>query len=492
MSVLALDVGTSGVTALVVSEAGVVLRRGRAEFPQHVPQPGWVEHQPEEIWQATLAATRTVLAEVPDVSCVGVTAQRETAVLWDRRTLAAPRPAIVRQDRRTASQRTARRDAGQADRVAERTGLRLDPCFTAPTLSWLAEREPQAWEGVTGGRTHVGTLDAYIVSRLTGGRRFVTDASNASRTLLYDLRTGDWSAELCELFGVPVPALPEIVPSYGEVGRTDPEAFLGLDLAVSGIAGDQQAALFGQGCFEPGRSTCSYRTGSIVLVNTGSTPVLSDQLLTTVAWMKPDGELVYALEGPVFATGAAVQWLRDGLQVIDSAAEVEALARTVPDSDGVVFVPALTGLGAPHWDADARGALHGVSQHTTRAHLARATLDSIAFQVRDVVDAMTAQAGLPVPALQVGGGAAANDLLCQLQADQLGVPVHRGKVGETTALGAALLAGLGSGVWSTTDELADVWQLDRSFRPSAGVRDDGSHARWLDAVQRGSGWAAGG
>jgi glycerol kinase len=296
---------------------------------------------------------------------------------------------------------------------------------------------------------------------------------------------------LCELFGVPVPALPEIVPSYGEVGRTDPDAFLGLDLPVSGIAGSQQAALFGQGCFEPGRTKCTYGTGSFVLANTGRTPVLSDRLLTTVAWMEPDGRLIYALEGPVFVTGAAVQWLRDGLQVIGSAAEVESLARTVPDSDGVYFVPALTGLGAPHWDADARGTLFGVTRGTTRAHVARATLDSIAFQVRDVVDAMTDEAGIEVPTLQVDGGASANDLLCQLQADQLGVPVQRPQVQETTALGAAFLAGLGSGVWSSTDELTGSWQLDRRFDPAAGRRDDGRHTRWLDAVQRGRGWAAG-
>jgi glycerol kinase len=344
---------------------------------------------------------------------------------------------------------------------------------------------------VTSGRTNVGTVDAYIVTRLTGGRRFVTDASNASRTLLYDLRTRDWSAELCELFGVPIPALPEIVPSYGEVGRTDPDAFLGLELPVSGIAGDQQAALFGQGCFQPGRSKCTYGTGSFVLVNTGRTPVVSERLLTTVAWMEPDGQVIYALEGPVFVTGAAVQWLRDGLQVIGSAAEIESLARTVPDSDGVVFVPALTGLGAPHWDADARGTLLGITRGTTRAHIARATLDAIAFEVRDVVDAMTDEAGLSVPNLQVDGGASANDLLCQLQADQLGVPVQRPQVQETTALGAAFLAGLGSGVWSSTDELADVWQLDRQFEPAEGQRHDGRHARWLDAVQRGAGWAAG-
>ncbi len=490
MSVLALDVGTTGVTALVVSEAGAVLRRGYQEFPQHFPRPGWVEHEPEEIWQAVLAATRAALAGAPagDITCVGVTDQRETAVLWDRSTLAAPRRAIVWQDRRTTELCEQLKDAGLEPRVAELTGLRLDPYFTATKLCWLAKNDPRSWEGVTAGRTAVGTVDAYVVARLTGGRRTVTDASNASRTLLFDLRTGAWSPELCELFGVPMSALPEVVPSYGEVGRTDPSVFLGLDVPVAGIAGDQQAALFGQGCYEAGRSKCTYGTGSFVLVNTGDVPVLSERLLTTVAWMKPGGELVYALEGAVFVTGAAVQWLRDGLQVIGSASEVEALAKTVPDSDGVVFVPALTGLGAPHWDPDARGTVLGITRGTTRAHLARATLDAIAFEVRDVVDAMTDEAGMSVPCLQVDGGASANDLLCQLQADQLGVPVQRPQVLETTALGAAFLAGLGTGVWSSSEELVDTWQLDRRFEPVPGAREDGSHARWSRAVERAKGW----
>jgi glycerol kinase len=492
MSVLALDVGTTGVTALVVAEDGGVLTRGYQEFPQHFPEPGWVEHEPEEIWQAVLAAARAALAGTgrSAVSCVGVTDQRETAVLWDRHTLAAPRRAIVWQDRRTTSLCERLRDEGHEPRVAELTGLRLDPYFTATKLTWLAEHDPRSWEGVRDGRTVVGTVDAYVVARLTGGRRTVTDASNASRTLLFDLRTGTWSEELCELFGVPGAALPEVVPSYGEVGRTDPSAFLGLDVPVAGIAGDQQAALFGQGCYAPGRSKCTYGTGSFVLVNTGDTPVLSDRLLTTVAWMTDTGEFVYALEGAVFVTGAAVQWLRDGLQLIGSAAEVESLARTVPDSAGVVFVPALTGLGAPHWDPDARGTLLGVTRGTSRAHLARATLDAIAFEVRDVVDAMTEEAGTSVPSLQVDGGASANDLLCQLQADQLGVPVQRPQVLETTALGAAFLAGLGTGVWSSPEELVDTWQLDRRFEPTPGVREDGTHRRWTRAVERAKGWAA--
>jgi glycerol kinase len=485
VSVLALDCGTTGVTALVVSEDGQVLSRGYQEFAQHFPQPGWVEHEPEEIWVAVISSCRQAL-EGQTVTAVGLTVQRETACFWDRATLQSPRRAIVWQDRRTSHLCDHMRE--HEPRIAELTGLRLDPYFTATKLAWVRRHDRATWDGVTSGRTAVGTVDSYVVARLTGGRRHLTDASNASRTLLYDLRTGAWSEELCELFGVPLSALPDIVPSWGEVGRTDPVAFLGLDLPIAGIAGDQQAALFGQGCYEQGRSKCTYGTGSFVLINTGTTPVLSARLLTTVAWMAPDGTLTYALEGAVFVTGAAVQWLRDGLQIIGSAGEVESLARSVPDSGGVVFVPALTGLGAPHWDPEARGTILGITRGTTRAHLARATLDAIAFEVRDVVDAMTSEAGCDVPSLQVDGGASANDLLCQLQADQLGVPVHRPQVLETTALGAAFLAGLGTGVWSSPQELADTWRLDRRFEPTAGVRDDGTHARWGRALERSRGW----
>jgi glycerol kinase len=487
LSVLAIDCGTTGVTALVVSEDGQVLSRGYQEFQQHFPQPGWVEHEPEEIWVAVLGACRTSLAG-HTVTAVGVTVQRETAVLWDRVSLQPPRKAIVWQDRRTTGICDTLKAAGHEPRVAELTGLRLDPYFTATKLAWIRENDPGSWAGVTAGSTAVGTVDAYVVARLTGGALHVTDASNASRTLLYDLRAGEWSDELCELFGVPRNALPRIVPSYGVVGRTDPASFLGLDLPIAGIAGDQQSALFGQGCYEPGRSKCTYGTGSFVLVNTGSTPVLSARLLTTVAWMAPDGTLTYALEGAVFVTGAAVQWLRDGLQVIAGAAEVESLAGHVTDSGGVVFVPALTGLGAPHWDPTARGTVLGITRGTTRAHLARATLDAIAFEVRDVVDAMTTEAGVTLESLQVDGGASANNLLCQLQADQLGAPVQRPGILETTALGAAFLAGLGTGVWSSTDELAATWRLDRRFDPTPGVRDDGTHARWLRAVELSKAW----
>jgi glycerol kinase len=512
MSVLAIDAGTTGVTALIVSADGTVAGRGYQEFRQFFPQPGWVEHLPEGIWQAVLGACAQALAAVGPaggggasaaaaVSCVGITNQRETAVIWDRATLVAPRRAIVWQDRRTAQLCAELREAGHEDQVSAATGLRLDPYFTATKLTWLARNDPGVWAGVLDGSLAVGTVDSYLIARLTGGRRHVTDATNASRTLLFDLAAGQWSAHMCELFGVPPHALPEIVPSSGVTGHTDPAAFLDLSLPVAGIAGDQQAALFGQACFSPGASKCTYGTGSFVLSNTGQSIVRSAAgLLSTVAWMDGSGGLTYALEGSVFVTGAAVQWLRDGLGLLDNAAQSEALARSVPDSGGVVFVPALTGLGAPHWDPDARGAMFGLTRGTTRAHLIRATLEAIAFEVRDVADAMAAEtaghdgsagrdgqsAPQAVP-LRVDGGASANDLLMQIQADQLQAPVERPVVAETTAIGAAFLGGLATGVWSSQAELAATWQLDRRFTP--GSRDESAHARWRSAVQHTREWA---
>jgi glycerol kinase len=483
-SVLAIDAGTTGVTALVVSDAGEVTARGYREFAQHFPEPGWVEHDPDDIWHAVLAACRTALATAPEPPvAVGVTDQRETAVLWDRETLRAPRRAIVWQDRRTTD--ICDRLRPHEARVAELTGLRLDPYFTGTKLTWLAEQDPVTWNGVTDGTTAVGNVDSYVLARLTGGRVHATEPSNASRTLLYDITTGAWSDELCDLLGVPMSCLPEVRPTSGDFGRTDPASFLGLDLPVTGMAGDQQAALFGQACFAPGESKCTYGTGSFVLVNTGPALTRSDAgLLTTVAWDIGDG-LVYALEGAVFVTGAAVQWLRDGLGVIADAAESETLASSVDDTGDVYFVPALTGLGAPDWDPAARGAIVGITRGTTAAHLARATLEAIAFQVRDVVDTLAT----PLTELSADGGASANDLLMQLQADQLGVPVRRPKILETTALGAAFLAGLGAGVWSSTEELRDTWRLDKRFEPSEGARDDGRHDRWRQAVGRARGWA---
>jgi glycerol kinase len=489
MSILAIDAGTTGVTALVIRPDGSLAGRGYQEFRQYYPQPGWVEHLPEEIWQATLAACSAARERAPDaITCVGLTNQRETAVIWDRATLTAPRRAVVWQDRRSTGICERLRSEGHEPRVTELTGLRLDPYFTGTKLTWLAEHEPDLWAGVTGGALAVGTVDSYLIARMTGGRRHVTDASNASRTLLFDIRAGRWSGELCELLAVPSSALPEVVPSWGSAGETDPGAFLGLSVPVAGIAGDQQAALFGQACFTPGDTKCTYGTGSFVLVNTGSSaPDPGDSLLATVAWMDPAGALTYALEGSVFVTGAAVQWLRDGLGLLDNAAQSEALAGSVPDSGGVVFVPALTGLGAPDWDPDARGAIFGITRGTTRAHLVRATLEAIAFEVRDVCGVLRLAAGEELAVLRVDGGASANDLLMQLQADQLQVAVERPVIAETTALGAGFMAGLATGVWASTSEVGASWALDRRFSP--GGRDEGGYSRWRSAVERSKGWA---
>lgn len=493
MTILAIDAGTTGVTALLVSKDARVVCRGYTEFPQHFPADGWVEHDPNEIWAATLSSVEQVLAsdaikEHGAPTAVGITDQRETVVLWDRETLGSARMAIVWQDRRTAGLCDQLKADGHEARVSQLTGLRLDPYFSATKLSWIAKQESNVWAGVLSGRTAIGTIDSYLIARMTRGLTHVTDASNASRTLLFDINTGQWSPELCELFGVPIDALPEVVPSYGQVGTTDPAVFAGLELPIAGIAGDQQAALFGQACFEVGSSKCTYGTGSFVLVNTGDQIVRSDAgLLSTVAWKHPDGSLTYALEGAIFVTGSAVQWLRDGLQVIESASETEALALSVPNSAGVVFVPALTGLGAPDWDPNARGAIFGLTRGATKAHLVRATLEAIAFEVRDVVDVMVNESRVHLPRLTVDGGAAANNFLCQVQADQVRVPVVRSEILETTGLGAAFLAGLGTGVWANKEELAATWRSDRTFEP--GVRDEQAHRRWRVAVERSKGWA---
>ena len=489
MSILAIDAGTTGVTAVVVTHDGRIAAKGYQEFAQHFPQPGWVEHAPEEIWQATLEAARDALRQVDttELRGVGITNQRETILLWDRETLGSPRRAIVWQDRRTADICGRLRDEGHEERVAELTGLRLDPYFSGTKLLWLRENEPHTWALVESGRYAIGTVDSYLIARMTRGVHHATDVSNACRTLLFDLGAGDWSDELCGLFGVPRDALPELVPNWGEIATTDPKSFLDLSLPIAGIAGDQQSALFGQTCYDVGDSKCTYGTGSFILTNTGTSLERSDAgLLSTAAWRGPDGELIYALEGAIFVTGAAVQWLRDGLQIVGSAAETEAIAATVADAEGVVFVPALTGLGAPHWDPHARGMIIGLTRGTTRAHIVRATLEAIAFEVRDVLETMPAK----LSSLRVDGGASANDLLCQIQADQIGVPVERPRLVETTALGAAFLAGLGTGVWDSTDQLRETWQLDRSFAPSDDRETaDAAHARWIDAVQRSKGWA---
>jgi glycerol kinase len=495
MSILALDAGTTGVTALLVDSELNVVARGYREFPQHFPADGWVEHDPGEIWAATLAATRQVLADPaaqPDPpTAVGITNQRETLCFWDRETMGAPRRAIVWQDRRTAGICAAMRDAGHEPRVSALTGLRLDPYFSGTKLTWVRNEDPQTWRRIIAGDVAVGTVDSYLVARLTRGLHHVTDPSNASRTLLFDLHSGDWSDELLGLFGVPRDCLPQVVPSYGKIGMTDPACFLGLELPIASILGDQQAALFGQGCFSPGSSKCTYGTGSFVLVNTGEEVVASRSgLLTTVAWQHPDGRREFALEGAVFVTGAAVQWLRDGLGIIATAAETEELAWSVPDSGGVVFVPALTGLGAPDWDPYARGTILGITRGTTRAHLVRATLEAIAYEVRDVVDLMVREADLELPQLSADGGAAANGFLCQVQADQLGVPVVRSSELQATGLGAAIAAGIATGIWDSTNDVGERLRAAAEARFDPKKPEPQGHRRWRAAVERSKGWAA--
>jgi glycerol kinase len=489
--VMAIDAGTTGIRAVAVDESGTPVDSAYREFPQHFPRPGWVEHDASDIWAATaevLGEVGTRMAEAGrPVAAIGITNQRETAVAWSRSTGEPRHRAIVWQDRRTAERCDALAEAGHLELVRARTGLVLDPYFTGTKLEWLLT------EGgvVADADLALGTVDSWLVWRLTGGESHVTEPSNASRTMIYDIVDRRWSEDLCELLGVPASALPEVRASSGDLGRTAPGTpGVGGGIPVTGILGDQQAALFGQACVTPGMAKNTYGTGSFVLMHVGDRcPDPVDGLLTTVAWELGDGTVAYALEGAIFVTGAAVQWLRDGLGLIDDAAEVEALARQVDDTEGVVVVPAFTGLGSPWWDPYARGTITGITRGTTGAHLARAVLSSIAHSTRDVVDTMARAAGRTVAALRVDGGASANDLLLQLQADQLGVPVQRPVVQETTVLGAALAAGLGAGVWSGLTELAQAWTLDATFERAVEADvADAAHERWLRAVERSRAW----
>src|SRR4051794_12642480 len=494
--VLAIDAGTTGVTALLVDGGGRVVARGYREFPQSFPRPGWVEHDPDDWWSALTAACIEALSnggvQASALAAIGITNQRETTVLWDRETLRAVHPAIVWQDRRTADLCDTLREEGLEPHVRERTGLVIDPYFSGTKVHWLLEHVEGAREAAERGTLAFGTTDSYVLARLTGGAVHATDHTNASRTLLYDIHALDWDERMLDRLGVPRTLLPEVLPSSGRFGSTEPSAFFGAEVPIAGIAGDQQAALFGQACFEAGSGKNTYGTGSFVLMHTGTTaPASAAGLLTTIAATTAD-EIPYALEGSIFVTGSAVQWLRDGLGIIERSGDVERLAEQVEDSGGVVFVPALTGLGAPHWDPYARGIIVGITRGTTAAHIARATLEAIAFQTRDVVDAMRQDAGIEFTELKADGGASVDDLLMQLQADVLGVPVRRPEVLETTALGAAYLAGLGTGVWAGRDELAAHWRLDREFTPAANAGDgdaDLRYARWREAVSRSLGWA---
>ena len=486
--VIAIDQGTTGTTVLVLDDELRLRGRGYREFAQHYPQPGWVEHDPEDIWRSVTDALGQALAQAKlgarDVAAIGITNQRETAVLWER---AGGRPvhrAIVWQDRRTAGKCAALKTAGHADRVRALAGLTIDPYFSATKVAWMLDNAGLRARAEAG-ELAFGTVDSFLLHRLTGGEVHATDVSNASRTLVFDLERLEWSNELLGLFDVPRAVLPSVAPSAGVFGHTRGVPGVPDGVPIAGIAGDQQSALFGQACFEPGDAKCTYGTGAFILMNTGGKPVSSTSgLLTTVAWQVP-GELAYALEGSAFIAGAAVQWLRDGLGFFTSAAEIEALATSVPDSGGVVVVPAFTGLGAPHWRPEARGVITGLTRGTTRAHIARATLEGIALQNVDILRAMERDSGRALRVLKVDGGAAANDLLMQFQCDVLGVEISRPELVETTALGAAFLAGFGAGVWTSKDAIAATWREQRRFRPTADRADVEAHlARWATAVAK--------
>ncbi|WP_412061265.1 glycerol kinase GlpK [Rubrivirga sp. IMCC45206] len=489
--VLALDQGTTSSRAIVFDGDGAAVATAQREITQHFPEPGWVEHDADEIWATQLATAREALAtagvEAADLAAIGITNQRETTVVWDRATGEPVHRAIVWQDRRTADLCERLKADGHEPAVRARTGLVLDPYFSGTKIAWILDHVDGARARAQAGELAVGTVDSWLLWKLTGGRVHATDVTNASRTLLFDIHALDWSDDQLALLDVPRAALPEVRPSSGAFGETDADV-LGAAVPITGVAGDQHAALFGQRC-RPGMAKNTYGTGCFLLYNTGSEPVASEHgLLTTVAWQIEGEPAQYALEGSVFVAGAAVQWLRDELQIIETSADVEALAASVPDSDGVVVVPAFVGLGAPHWDPYARGTVLGITRGTNRAHLARATLDGVAHQSADLLDAMTADAGGALAELRVDGGMTHNGLLMQTQADLVGVPVVRPAVAETTALGAAYLAGLGAGVWTEAD-LDAQWAASARWSPDPDADPGAARSRWRRAVDRAKDWA---
>ncbi|MEM1445794.1 MAG: glycerol kinase GlpK [Planctomycetota bacterium] len=491
--VLSLDQGTTSSRAIVFDERGVPVASAQKEFTQHFPKPGWVEHDPEEIWSTQAGVAVEALGRAGlrggDLSAVGIANQRETTVVWERGTGRPIHPAIVWQDRRTADVCERLAAEGHAETFAAKTGLVLDAYFSGTKLAWLLDHVDDARAKAERGELMFGTVDTWLTYRLTDGALHITDPSNASRTLLYNLDTGDWDDELLGLLNIPRAVLPE-VRSSSEVYGDITSSLVGAGVPLGSLIGDQQAATFGQVCVEPGMAKCTYGTGCFLLLNVGDQPQASShRLLSTVAWQRQQ-QTSFALEGSVFVGGAIVQWLRDGLHLVRDAAEIETLARSVPESDGVMFVPALTGLGAPHWDPRARGTIVGLTRGTTAGHLARAALEGIAHQVADLVEAMADDTDAPLTELRVDGGAAANDLLLQMQADLLGVPVVRPTNLETTALGAAYLAGLATGVWQSLNDLAAHWQADRRFEPTIS-RDQAQQQRaaWKQAVRRAKDWA---
>ncbi|MFS2006726.1 glycerol kinase GlpK [Duganella sp. CT11-25] len=489
--ILALDQGTTSSRAILFDHQGHIRGSAAMEFPQHFPQPGWVEHDPSEIWNSQLTVARKVLLDNhidgSQILAIGIANQRETTVVWDRKTGEPIAPAIVWQDRRTAGTCEALRAEGKARKIADITGLELDAYFSATKLKWLLDHVPGARERARNGALAFGTIDSWLVYKLTG--QHVTDVSNAARTMLFNIHLMRWDHDLLHLFDIPEQMLPQVVSSSEEVGNTRASLF-GVAIPVAGIAGDQQAATFGQACHQPGMVKNTYGTGCFMLMHLGRHPVAShNRLLTTVGW-RIDGATDYLLEGSVFMGGATVQWLRDGLGIIEKSGDVEALAASVPDSGGVFMVPAFVGLGAPHWDPYARGSLTGLSRGSNRAHIARAALEAIAYQSAELMAAMQKDASLPLTEVRADGGAARNDLLMQFQADLLGVPVVRPQVTETTALGAAYLAGLAVGFWDSREEIAAQWASERRFEPVMGADQRAALlAQWARAVERAKAWA---
>jgi glycerol kinase len=484
--ILALDQGTTSSRAVLLGQDGRVHGQAQTPFRQIFPQPGWVEHDPVEIWSSQFGVAMEALAQADvkasAIAAIGITNQRETAIIWDRKTGEPIHNAIVWQDRRTAGFCDRLREQGSEPMIQQKTGLVIDAYFSASKICWLLDNVAGARERAGRGELAFGTVDSWLIWKLTGGTRHVTDVTNASRTMLFNLHTGQWDEELLALLNVPRSLLPEVVGSSEVCGKTSGVL---ADIPIAGIAGDQQAALFGQMCMQPGMVKCTYGTGSFMLLNTGEKPMASrNRLLTTIAW-RINGRTSYALEGSVFIAGAVVQWLRDELQIIREAAEIEELAASVPDTAGVYFVPAFSGLGAPHWDQYARGTIGGLTRGANRAHIARAALEGIAFQVADIIDAMETDSGVPLQELRVDGGAARNNLLMQIQADLLGVPVTRPSNPETTVLGATYLAGLAVGYWPDQETIAKQWQADRRFTPA--IDENARKARcagWSQALAR--------
>lgn len=494
-AILGFDQGTSSSRAVLVQPDGVLSHTAQRELPQIYPQPGWVEQDPETIWSSQAAAVRAVLGEAgldaSEIDCIGITNQRETTIVWERATGRPIANAIVWQDRRTAEfcrQLAEKRADGTEIEtgIRQKTGLLLDPYFSASKIRWILDHVPGAKAQALAGQLAFGTVDSWLIWKLTGGQRHITDVTNASRTLLFNIHTLQWDEDLLEIFGVPRSMLPEVVDSSGDLA--DASQLL-PGRKISGIAGDQQAALFGQMCIRPGMAKNTYGTGCFSMLQTGTKPVTSQhRLLTTIAWRRK-GETNYALEGSVFVAGAVIQWLRDGLGILNSAPEVEALAASVPDSGGVVFVPALTGLGAPHWDPLARGTIFGLTRGTTRAHIARAALEGIALEVTEILRAMESDAGMSVKELRVDGGASVNNLLMQMQADLLNIPIVRSQTAETTVLGACYLAGLAAGVWRNTEEVARQWRESRRFAPKMDASERAKKlGSWQRGIQRARGW----